>query len=647
MLVPCNWLRFAPSWLLFVVRFVVGLTYVVASLAPLRNVEILMDSYQINPGDPFGNQASKYTNMQHLHSLGYSARTSSMEQSPAFCLDYNSADRVPSGGVFSYDQKSLAWAQAYCQGMNLMIEESVSAGLEMYFFTDMVVFPLSLIKIYPEVVHPNTTSTIQWNNWTEYLLTVMFDEWFERFPLTHGIVVRTGETYTFDTPYHAGSSPIVGMANITDQQDVWIHFLQLLCDVVCIKHGRKVIFRTWYTLTSVDYYRNVTDHVTPHELLYFSVKHTSGDFLRQMPFNDILGLGNHAQILEVQIQREYEGKGSFPLYIFEHIVLGDESSGSNKSVADLFPSGRDESSIIKGLWTWSRGGGWWGPYIHGAEFWIDLNLNLFVSWWKSNCTTTDVNVANVFQQVCQTLICGDVDPFSYAYQSMANLATKTPETGSLYDVCKNLRDISLLADRALLYGRYCLESGKRAYNPCWAWTRDDRIGGLGDLGSHLEYLRGNDTRIADSLRLKGQSLELWEKAFNLYGNILAPSVALLNPSLDRQLRSSFLYAKSYFCIIESAWRGLVYGELKKNDTSTRPLLIQAIQDYDSCWSVFRATALTNPAFPSIYKGISWNFPFHSENEGIDATIDTFRTMLSNEEDELLAFLEKPPLELGE
>ena len=30
-----------------------------------------------------------------------------------------------------------------------------------------------------------------------------------------------------------------------------------------------------------------------------------------------------------------------------------------------------DSPLIRGLWTWSRGGGWWGPYIHGHELWYE------------------------------------------------------------------------------------------------------------------------------------------------------------------------------------------------------------------------------------------------------------------------------------
>ena len=38
---------------------------------------------------------------------------------------------------------------------------------------------------------------------------------------------------------------------------------------------------------------------------------------------------------------------------------------------------------LKGLWTWTRGGGWWGPYIHGNEQWVDLHARVLATWWNS------------------------------------------------------------------------------------------------------------------------------------------------------------------------------------------------------------------------------------------------------------------------
>lgn len=601
---------------------IAGSLFVQASTTDrVYNDELLVDSIQLNPGDAYGNQPSKYTDPRHLRSLGFNARSSSMEQTPALCLNFKRADRVPEeDGIVAGDQTMAAWMKAYCRGMDTMIQETVEQDLQMLFFTDMIVFPVVLLRRYPEIVRINTTSTIQWNNFTEYLLEIMFDEWFQRFPGTNGIVIRTGETYTFDTPFHVGSSPIAGVQRASDHQNVWINFINLLRNIVCVKHGRQAIFRTWDSVESARSYLQITSQILPHKLLYFAIKHTTGDFFRQMPFNDMLGIGNHAQIVEVQIQREYEGKGSYPLYIFEHIVFGDASSRSKKSLSQLFPNGRNESSIVKGLWTWSRGGGWWGPYIHGAEFWIDLNLQLFLSWWKSNCTASDATVADLFQNVCRNILVSSstqVNPFEHD----GSMETR--------HACTRLRASALIADQAMLYGRYCMEIETPGYGACWIWTRDDRIGGLGALSAHLEHLRGNETLVALSLKLKRESLELWERAFRIYEVDVGPIVAALSPRLNRQIRSSFVYGQSYFCIVESSWRALLLGELGDKSLRTKALVHQAIGEYDECWAAFKGTALSTPEFPSLYKGISWNFPFQREADGMDASIDKLRDFLTD------------------
>ena len=42
---------------------------------------------------------------------------------------------------------------------------------------------------------------------TQQLMKVLVDETFARFPGCDGWIVRTGETYTYDTPFHFGNSP--------------------------------------------------------------------------------------------------------------------------------------------------------------------------------------------------------------------------------------------------------------------------------------------------------------------------------------------------------------------------------------------------------------------------------------------------------
>ena len=37
-------------------------------------------------------------------------------------------------------------------------------------------------------------------------------------------------------------------------------------------------------------------------------------------------------------------------------------------------------------------GGWWGPFIHGKEHWIDLHFQVLVRWWKANGTKTEEQI---------------------------------------------------------------------------------------------------------------------------------------------------------------------------------------------------------------------------------------------------------------
>ena len=53
-------------------------------------------------------------------------------------------------------------------------------------------------------------------------------ETFARFPGCDGWIVRTGETYTYDTPYHVGNSP-----KHNPHADPWVDFISFLRDEVC------------------------------------------------------------------------------------------------------------------------------------------------------------------------------------------------------------------------------------------------------------------------------------------------------------------------------------------------------------------------------------------------------------------------------
>lgn len=57
-----------------------------------------------------------------------------------------------------------------------------------------------------------------------------------------------------------------------------------------------------------------------------------------------------------------------PNYVMSGVIEGFPEMSHPMGLKDIV-----KKPQLKGLWTWTRGGGWWGPYIHGNEQWVDLH----------------------------------------------------------------------------------------------------------------------------------------------------------------------------------------------------------------------------------------------------------------------------------
>lgn len=157
-----------------------------------------------------------------------------------------------------------------------------------------------------------------------------------------------------------------------------------------MKNNKKLFFRSWDNWASdALVYQAITDPIPPHPLLYFSIKHTSKDFLRRISFNNQLGVGKHAQIIEVELQREYEGKGAHPNYVMNYVINGFPEVTPSIGLQDVI-----NKPQIKGMWSWTRGGGWWGPYIHGNEIHVDLHAHVLATWWNSGGKVSEEDAFN-------------------------------------------------------------------------------------------------------------------------------------------------------------------------------------------------------------------------------------------------------------
>lgn len=256
--------------------------------------------------------------------------------------------------VFPAGSPEAAWLAAVREGKQRELAAYTARGLKVISKLDMVVLPATLVQLYKSEVTGARGKLSFARNKTRELLGVMFDEIVALFPAIDGFQVRVGEVYLQDAPYHAGNGAVDYHQDYVTQQAEYVALLQFLRAELCVKHGKKVIFRTWDTQFappyrfhgSPEYYLNVTSKVEPHPLLYMSVKHTQLDFWRFSAFNPCLGIGQHAQIVEVECQREYEGKGAHPNYIGSGVIDGFPEVAPVHGLQQAMAS-----PLIKGVWT--------------------------------------------------------------------------------------------------------------------------------------------------------------------------------------------------------------------------------------------------------------------------------------------------------
>eukprot|EP01060_Flectonema_neradi_P006145 TRINITY_DN14105_c3_g1_i1.p1 TRINITY_DN14105_c3_g1~~TRINITY_DN14105_c3_g1_i1.p1 ORF type:complete len:598 (+),score=85.70 TRINITY_DN14105_c3_g1_i1:85-1878(+) len=567
--------------------------------APL-NKNLLLDMVQNNPGDDLGFQQTKYHNPSTQVSLGYDGLVTTGENSISLTCNYSNT--VNGSWVFPPGSPSQAWLAAYTDMLQLWTARTTETGLGAFFFTDLIVFPKSIVS-HPDYVDKLTTKgKIDFSKpLTKQLMIGQFQEMFEKFPNAAGVVVRTGETYVYENPYHIGNSPIDTVTGTTaDKQKAWAEFITFLKVEICEKLGKIVLFRTWDNFdgwtSSSEYYLAVLNQVTPHEKLYISMKHTSGDFYRNMAFNRQIGVGQHAQIIEISCQRAYEGKGAFPNYIMNGVINGFEETPPGtipKSVGDVYPS----NPIVKGIWTWSRGDGWWGPYIKNNELWIDLHVAVISSWFKHNATLSEEAV-------------------------FKNIACPYALPGADATSCSLLYNISILSATAMLNSHYCPEHPGK----CWGFIRDDRLGGLSQIGSAIDWIIENK-KVNESLANKEKSLEIWSQIASLT-ETLAERVSSSTGHTQRSvlfLRNSVKYGVTHAGIIASAWKIMLLGKQGGHDTE----VAAEIENYDRLWAQYSTYRLYTEAMASIMHGYQFNLPGQNPPAFSDPNVPEFANRWAN------------------
>lgn len=573
------------------------LFFSISAVAQSNEAAYILDMVHHNPGEAL--TISEFNNPAYLHNNGYTGQVINdfTFAHAALTFDRLNADIFPQGS------RARSWVMNAADIVRKHIKNAHQAGIKVYYFTDLIVLPKKLVEKYKnEICDTNGKISLERPKTIE-IHKLMFDELFEKFPDLDGLVIRTGETYLNNVPYHTGNNPIL------KGEKSHIKLLELLREEICVKRNKKIFYRTWSfggMHEEPDYYLNVVNKIQPHPNLVFAIKHTKGDYQRTFDFNPTLGIGQHQQIVEVQCQREYEGKGAYPNYVMEGVINGFEEYFNHKpqagfkGLADL-----KGNPVFKGVWSWSRGGGWVGPYISN-EFWCRLNAYV-ISHWAQNTGQSELQVFENFMK----------------------------ENGITGKSATAFRKLCLLSAKGVVRGHASIAL---PFEPEWVWwMRDEFLGGSdpntnGDKFDSEGILytifssyhkRGLlDSAIAE----KKQMVNIWKEMVDLSG------IIKMNNKADQDyIAVSSRYGLLLHQIIAEGWNIMALGFVGDQTGSyDRQKLGLALKNYDKLWLDYRELKQQNTSAATLYQPYAFAYiaPSYHKDKGMKFSIDKYRKIIN-------------------
>lgn len=466
--------------------------------------------------------------------------------------------------------------------------------MKAYYATDIIILPKKLVELYKDEICDEKGRISFEKPKTWEIHRIMLNELFDRFPDMDGLVIRTGETYLHNIPHHVGNGPVDYKNKYDKSIEIHTKLMQLLRDEVCLKRNKKIIYRTWdfdFFHTRPDYYLQVTEKVEPHPNLYISIKHTNGDYFRTLGFNKTITLGKHKQIVEVQCQREYEGKGAYPNYVANSVINGFEETKNDPKPQSL--NDIKDNPLFYGVWTWSRGGGWFGPYITN-EFWSDINIYV-MSQWARNTDRKEEDIFNEFAII----------------------------QGFTKESLPYFRRLCLITPDAIIRGR-----GSLIHSVSLGWIRDHYLGGVDQNKKVFDEIISKGI-VKESLYEMKTSTALWQEIVELSGK-----VKCANNETENYIRVSAQYGYFLYAIMEQAWIIMLNGYLgDKTGEYDLISIALAIEKYDKLWLNYNKLKESNPDCASLYhdKYLRWDKNDHRIihfKDGMGASVHKYRELIN-------------------
>lgn len=501
-----------------------------------KTFPLVLDMVHHNPGEaPY---QSAYTDPSLMKKMGYNGKVYFLFESPMLAINWESVDKdiLPKGTA------DREWVDQKAEQIRSLQASCAKAGLITLAQSDVVLFPKRLIEKYDLKERMGNINDPE----VERLVRAQVAEMFDQFPLLDGLVTRIGETYLHDAPYHLGA-----IDDKTNPDTTIIPLINILRDEICVKRGKMLIFRTWMSFDrNLDNYLKVSNSVEPHEKLIIGVKHCEGDFHRGNAFSKVIGEGRHPQIIEVQCAREYEGKGAYPNYIANGVINGFEehSTMPEAKISSLKEFALTHPELYAGVWTWTRGGGWGGPYIQ-SEMWCDLNAWVMAQW-ASDPSQSEEDIFNKYAKKKLKLKKDDITKF---------------------------RKLCLLSADAVIRGKTTVEQDVSPW-----WSRDAGLG-------YPDFSQADN--VARILSQKDESVEMWKQIV-----ALAKDIAWADETTARQVQGSSYYGLYLYNIYRTIFY-LKDAEMCEDWAAVKRL----IAEYDQAWSNYSALTAEYPELATLYE----------------------------------------------
>jgi hypothetical protein len=522
---------------------------------------LILDMVHHNPGEePY---QSAYNNPKVIKEMGYNGKVYFLFESPTLAINWESVDKniLPKGTA---DRK---WVDKKAKQIHKMQAACKAQNMKVYAMSDLVLFPKRLIEKY----HIEDTFGDPNNPLTEKLIRAQINEIFDQFPDLDGLVVRIGETYLQDAPFHKGA-----IYNKNSAEKTIIPLIQILREEICVNRNKKLIFRTWRSFDEdMETYMKVSEAIEPHKNLVISVKQCEGDFHRANAFSKVIGQGRHKQIIEVQCAREYEGKGAYPNYIANGVIEGFEEHQRmpEEQINSLREFTEKRPDLYAGIWTWTRGGGWDGPYIKN-EMWCDLNAWVMAQWAKDP-TQNEETIFNRYASERLHLKEDDVKAF---------------------------RKLCLLSAEAVIRGRNTTYGD---LNP-W-WTRDQGIAWPSIPKDPVAQKR--------NLQQKDESVEKWKEIVQL-----AQSIEWENKKEKEHAVGSAKYGL-YLYEIYRAVINIADAELNDDKEAMK----KWITTYDEAWTAYNHLPKEYNSIATLY---AKDYKRHTKNAADDKVNELRKALFS-------------------